>query len=92
MVDFLVRHTLLNPSQYGFPKARSCLTNMLFFFKKSPVGVIYFQKTFYKLPHQRLLLKLKTYGTADGIIDWIKQWLTDRRLHVVVNGEVSNRK
>ena len=29
MVDFLVRHKLLNPSQHGFQKVRSCLTNML---------------------------------------------------------------
>ena len=32
MEDFLVRHTLLNPSQHGFLKARSCLANMLCFF------------------------------------------------------------
>ena len=31
MVDFLVRHKLLNPSQHGFLKARLCLTNMLCF-------------------------------------------------------------
>ena len=31
MVDFLVRHKLLNTYQHGFPKARSCLTNMLCF-------------------------------------------------------------
>ena len=31
MVDFLVRHKLLNSSQHGFLKARSCLTNMLRF-------------------------------------------------------------
>ena len=31
MVDFLVRHKLLNPSQHGSLKVRSCLTNMLFF-------------------------------------------------------------
>ena len=34
MVDFLVRHKLLNSSQHGFLKARSCLK--LFFGKKSP--------------------------------------------------------
>ena len=28
MVDFLVKHKLLNSSQHGFLKARSCLTNM----------------------------------------------------------------
>ena len=38
MVDFLVRHKLLNSYQHGFLKARSYLTNMLFFWKKSPSG------------------------------------------------------
>ena len=35
MVDFLVRHKLLNPSQHGLLKVRSCLINMLFFEKKN---------------------------------------------------------
>ena len=102
MVDFLVRHKLLNLSQHGFLKARSCLiTNMWFFLEifkwideESPVDIIYlyFQKAFDKVPHQRLVLKLKAYAIEDGIIDWIEPWLTDRRHRVVVDGEVSNWK
>ena len=102
MVDFLVKHKLLNSSQHGFLKARSCLTNMLCFLEEitkwidvgSPVDIIYldFQKAFDKLPHQRLLLKLKAHGIGDSITDWIEQWLTDRRQRVVVDGEVSNWK
>ena len=38
MVDFFVRHKLLNPSQRGFLKARLCLANILCFFKKSLSG------------------------------------------------------
>ena len=57
----------------------------------SPVDIIYldFQKAFEKVLHQRLVLKLKAHGIGDGIIDWIEQWLTDRRQRVVVDGEVS---
>ena len=46
----------------------------------SPVDVIYldFQKAFDKVPHQRLILKLKSHGKGNGIINWIDQWLTDR--------------
>ena len=57
----------------------------------STVDIIYlnFQKAFDKVSHQRLLLKLKAHGIGNGIIDWIKQWLTDRRQRVVVDGEVS---
>ena len=31
MVAFLVKHKLINTSQHGFLKARSCLTNLMFF-------------------------------------------------------------
>ena len=102
MVDFLVKHQLLNSSQHGFLKARSCLRNMLCFFEEitnwidvgSPADIIYldFQKAFDKVPHQRLLLKLKAHGIGDNITDWIEQWLTDRRQRVAVDGEVSNWK
>ena len=43
----------------------------------SPVDVIYldFQKAFDKVPHQRLILKLKSHshGMGNSIINWIEQ-------------------
>ena len=100
--DFLIKHKLINPSQHGFLKARACLTNLLCFFEEitkwvdegSPVDVIYldFQKAFDKVPHQRLILKLKSHGMGNSIINWIEQWLKDRRQRVVVDGEVSSWK
>ena len=102
MMDFLVNNKLINPSQHGFLKARSCLTNLWCFFEEitkwvdegSPVDVIYldFQKACHKVPHQRLILKLKSHGMGNSIINWIEQLLTDRRQRVVVDGEVSNWK
>ena len=89
MMDFLIKHKLINPSQHGFLKAKSCLTNLLCFLEEitkwvddgSPVDVIYldFQKAFDKFPHQRLISKLKSHGMGNSIINWIEQWLTDRR-------------
>ena len=60
----------------------------------SPVDVIYldFQKAFDKVPHQRLISKLKSHGMGNSLINWIEQWLTDRRQRVVVDGEVSSWK
>ena len=60
----------------------------------SPVDIIYLdlKKAFDKMPHQRLLLKLKTHGIGNGMINWIEKWLIDRRQRVVVDGEVSNWK
>ena len=40
------------------------------------------------MPHQRLLLKLKAHGIGNGMINWIENWLIDRRQRVVVDGEI----
>ena len=49
MVEFLVKCKLINTSQHGFLKVRSCLTNLLCFLAEiinwvddgSPVDVVY---------------------------------------------------
>ena len=49
MVEFLVKHKLINTSQHGLLKARSCLTNLLCFLEEIakwvddglPVDVVY---------------------------------------------------
>ena len=101
MVEFLVKHKLINTSQHEFLKARSCLTNLLSFFEEitksaddgSPVDVVSldFQKAFDKVPHQRLLLILNTHGIGNDVINWIEKWLTHRQ-RVIVDGEISNWK
>ena len=100
MMDFFIKHKLINPSQHGFLKAKSCLTNVLCFLEEitkwvddgSPVDVIYldFQKAFGKVPHQRLISKLKSHCMGNSLINWIEQWLTYRRQRMVVDGEVSS--
>ena len=102
MMDFLIKHKLINPSQHGFLKAKSCLTNLFCFLEEitkwvddgSPVDVIYlyFQKAFDKVPHQRLISKLTSHGMGNSLINSIEQWLTDRRQRVVVDEEVSSWK
>ena len=58
------------------------------------VDVVYldFEKAFDKVPHQRLLLKLKAHGIGNDVINWIEKWLTHRRQRVIVDGEISNWK
>ena len=97
MVEFLVKHKLINTSQHGFLKARSCLTNLLFFeeiTKWVDDDVVYldFQKVFDKVPNQRLLLKLKAHSIGNEVINWIEKWLTHRKQRVIVDGEISNWK
>ena len=71
-IDFLIKHKLLKPSQQGILKARSCVTNFGFSIEEitklvdegSLIDVLYldFQKAFDNVPHQRLILKLKSHG------------------------------
>ena len=58
------------------------------------MDVVYldFQKAFNKVPHQRLILKLKAHGIGNDVINWIEKWLTHRRQTVIVDGEISNWK
>ena len=60
---------LINGSQHGFTKGRSCLTNLLKFFEKVTDAIdkgklfdyIYldYSKAFDKIPHFRLIKKMK---------------------------------
>ena len=85
MVDFLVKKKLINTSQLGFLKVRSRLTNMLCLLEDvtkwvdegSPVDIIYLdlKKACDKVPHQRLLLKLKAHDIGNGMINWIENGL-----------------
>ena len=90
------------PFSAWVPKSQIMPNKCVMFFEEitkwvdegSPVNVIYleFQKAFDKVPHQRLILKLKSHGMGNSIINWIEQWLTDRGQSVVVDGEVSSWK
>ena len=63
---------LMGNTQHGFTQKRSCLTNLLEFMEiitehvddGLPVDVIYldFQKAFDKVPHTRLIEKVKAHG------------------------------
>ena len=96
MVEFVNKHNLLNHSQHGFMKGRSCLTNLLEFTEimskrvdeGSPVDVIYldFQKVFDNL----LLIKLRAQAMGDSIVNWVSNWLTGRKQRVTVEGGESS--
>ena len=84
--DEIIKHMnifkLINESQHGFTKkGRSCLTNLLEFFeqvtdeidKGKPFDCIYldFAKAFDKVPHFRLIKKLKTHDVDRNVTKWI---------------------
>ena len=49
-----------------------------------------FKKAFDKVPHNRLLLKLKNIGISGKVHNWIKSWLTNRKQRVIINNHASS--
>lgn len=99
VVNFLEAHNLIKATQHGFRKAHSCLTNLLSFLdfateqfdkgQQTDVAYLDFSKAFDKVPHQRLLIKLKQHGIRGRIVKWIESWLSGRQQRVVLNGSKS---
>ena len=56
----------------------------------SDVLFIDLQKAFDKVPHQRLLIKLRAVGIEGQVLKWIEAWLEGRKQRVILNGSASN--
>ena len=99
MVHHLESFNLIRDSQHGFRRGRSCLTNLLVFLDNVSRGIdvghsmdiIYldFAKAFDKVPHQRLLEKVKSHGIRGKLLSWIANWLSHRKQRVQLQGKTS---
>ena len=49
-----------------------------------------FVKAFDKVPHRRLLYKLRYYGIRGTTLEWITSWLSGRSQKVVLDGQASD--
>ena len=102
IVQYLEANNLIRSSQHGFVAKRSCLTNLLEFYEcvsnyidqGYPIDVIYldFQKAFDKVPHKRLMLKVRALGIDGTVCNWIEKWLENREQRVVLLGKYSEWK
>jgi hypothetical protein len=54
------------------------------------IAYLDFAKAFDKVPHQRLLKKIRGYGIQGRVYSWIEDFLTDRQQLVNINGQSSN--
>lgn len=87
IMTHLLTNNLICSSQHGFMEKKSCLTNLLPCMEEitsildegESVDVLYldFAKAFDKVPHKRLLLKLKSLGIDSEVHGWIATWLSE---------------
>lgn len=99
VMDHLQINSLLSGSQYGFRSHRSTVLQLLkvlddwsdMIDQGCPVDTVYldFRKAFDTVPHERLLIKMKAYGIAGKILDWVQNFLSHRVQRVVLNGAYS---
>ncbi|KAK4811394.1 hypothetical protein QYF61_003393 [Mycteria americana] len=83
----------IKPSQHGFRKGRSCLTNLISFYDKvtrlvdegKAVDVVYldFSKAFDTVSHSILLEKLAAHGLDGCTLHWVKNWLDGQAQRVL---------
>lgn len=99
IVNHMDKNNLLSNKQFGFINGRSTQLQLLMVLEEwtkiidngGQLDVIYmdFMKAFDKVPHRRLIKKLKGYGVSDRATNWITNFLSNRCQKVIVNGETS---
>jgi hypothetical protein len=99
ILDHMQSNNLLSKRQFGFVKGRSTVLQLLHVMEKwtdmldqgDVVDAIYmdFAKAFDKVPHRRLIGKMRSYGITDQVLGWVTDFLQDRKQRVRVNGSYS---
>lgn len=99
LVEYCVANNIIVAEQYGFCSGKSCTTQLLSHFEKileildnnANADVIYldFSKAFDKVDHEILLKKLKAFGIAGNLLNWLSSFLSNREQCVIVDGHKS---
>ena len=100
IVTHMESNNQFSQHQHGFVPLRNCVTNLLLCMEQwtkmiddgLPIDIIYtdFEKAFDRVPHQRLLRKIKNMGITGMIHSWISAFLTGRIQRVRVERELSS--
>ena len=99
MLNHLDKHQVLTSLNHGFRSGYSCETqlvvtthDLLNYYdqnKQMDTVILDFSKAFDTMPHRKLLHKLEAYGIRGPILLCISNFLTQRKMCVVVGGEKS---
>jgi hypothetical protein len=99
ITDHLNKNKLLSESQFGFRSGRSCQLQLLETLDRwtedldngQSIDVLFFDysNAFDTVPHKRLLSKIKAHGITGNLLEWIQDFLTDRKQRVAIHSSVS---
>ena len=86
----------LSPSQHGFRRYRSCVTQLLHHVHKLATSLdageqidnvyLNMEKAFDRVPHEKPLYKLEYLGIGNLLLHWIGDYLAHRRHRVSIDG------
>ena len=100
----VIRHLnnckILSDAQHGFRKQRSCETQLILTIDdlarglddRAQIDVVLldYEKAFDKVSHRHLLKKVEHYGVRGSVLDWIRDFLSNRTQAVLVDGQTSS--
>ena len=99
IVGHMTKNSLFSNRQFGFITGRSTTLQLLKVLDEwteildegGTIDAIYmdFMKAFDKVPHRRLVRKMERYGLSGKIIEWVRDFLNQRKQRVSVNGNSS---
>ena len=94
------KNNILTDVNHGFRKGFSCETQLTITVddlarnsdegSQTDVAILDFSKAFDTVPHSKLLRKLEAYGIRGNLQNWIRSFLCNRYMKVVVDGEKSD--
>ena len=96
IMNHMEEHSILTNLNHGFRSGFSTETqlitttqDLLSSFdsgKQIDMAILDFSKAFDTVPHDRLLYKMENFGICDSLLKWLRCFLTERNMRVVVDG------
>jgi hypothetical protein len=96
IIEHLQHNNLVSRQQHGFTHGRSCVTQLLetldvwteVLDDGGSIDAVYmdYMKAFDSVPHRRLVAKVEAHGISGKVLQWVRNFLTNRTQQVAVNG------
>jgi hypothetical protein len=101
LTKHLTEHKILTNLNHGFRSDFSCETQLVTTLHdlsrscdkniQTDIVILDFSKAFDMVPHHKLLYKLSMFGITGSLHTWLNEFLTQRQMRVVVDGEFSSQ-